>query len=58
MGKSNCFECFEIVFLRRTVNTTVGSSKQGITSDFSLIGARQDFDNTKLEICFLGHSEK
>ena len=46
MGKSNCFE---IVFLRRIANTVPCSSKRGIVRDFSLIGARRDFDNRKLE---------
>ena len=55
MRKSNCFE---IVFLRRIANTAACSSKLGIGRDFSLIGVRQDFDNKKLEICFLGHLEK
>ena len=55
MGKSSCFE---IVFLRRIANTAACSYKQGTVRDFSLIGARRDFDNKKLEICFLGHSEK
>ena len=45
MEKSNCFE---IVFLRRIA----------IVRDFSLIGVKRNFDNKKLEICFLGHSEK
>ena len=55
MGRSNCFE---IMFLRRIGNIAACSSKQGIVWGFSLIGARRDFDNRKLEVCFLGHSEK
>ena len=55
MWKSNCFE---IVLLRQIANTAACSSKQGIVRNCSLIGARQDFDNRKLEICFLEHSEK
>ena len=54
MGTSNCFEK---VFFRRFANTTACSSKHGIVRVFSLIGARRDFDNRKLEICFLEHSE-
>ena len=54
MGTSNCFE---IVFFRRFANTTACSSKHGIVRVFSLIGARRDFDNRKLEICFLEYSE-
>ena len=46
MGKSNCFE---IVFLRRIANTVPCSSKRGIVRDISLIEARRDFDNRKLE---------
>ena len=55
MGKSNCFE---IVFLRRIANVAVCSSKRSIVMDFSLIGARRDYDKEKLEIYFLEHSEK
>ena len=55
MGKLNCFE---IVFLRQIANTAACSSKWGIARDFSLIGARQDFNNRKLEIYFLQHSKK
>ena len=54
MEKSNCFK---IVFLRRIVNTE-DSSKQGIVRNFSLIVMRRVFDNRKLDICFLEHSEK
>ena len=55
MRKSNYFE---IVFLRRIANTAACSSKRGIVWDFSLTAVRRDFDNKKLEICFLGYSEK
>ena len=47
MGKSSFFE---IVLLRRLDNTAACSSKRGIARDFSLIGARIDCDNRKLEI--------
>ena len=55
MWKSNCSE---IVFWRRIANTAACSSKRAIVRYFSLIGARRDFDNRKLKICFLEHSEK
>ena len=55
MGESNCFE---IVFLRRIAKAATCSSKRSIVSDFSLIGARRDYDEEKLEIYFLEHSEK
>ena len=50
VGMSNCFE---IVFLRRIANTASCTSKRGIV----FIGVGIDFNNSKIEICFLEHSE-
>ena len=55
MGESNYLE---IVFFRQIANTAGCSSKRGIVKDFSLIRARRDFDNRKLETYFLEYSAK